>query len=162
MAGKSSKRWRTRRGKARDGPFEAGLGGQGLQVPNRLLDVTLPGHDHEERALGDQQGHEPLRGPDETGETHPVPLRQSRTGVSQGAEGAQGRQPAEGGPGHDRRIRSTSLLVERPGWSATRTTRPPAASTSVAPTISSAAQSSPFTSTSGPSARIVSRGVGSS
>src|SRR5205814_8757809 len=63
---------------------------------------------------------------------------------------------------HGFRMRATMAVVERPGRSSTRTTRPPAASTSSRPTIASAAQSAPLTSTSGTRAAMISRGVSSS
>src|SRR2546425_10492162 len=61
-----------------------------------------------------------------------------------------------------RRRRSSSAVVDWPGTSATRTTRPPHPSTSSAPTIASRGESAPFTSTSGRSRRTSASGGASS
>src|SRR3989449_7238775 len=58
-----------------------------------------------------------------------------------------------------RRRRSSSAVVDWPGTSATRTTRPPHASTSSAPPIASRGESAPFTSTSGLSRPTSASGV---
>ena len=69
---------------------------------------------------------------------------------------------AVGPGGHGFRMRSRMAVVERPGTSGTRTTRPPVASTSARPTIWSSGQSAPFASTSGRSASTTRSGVSSS
>src|SRR5207245_9316097 len=61
-----------------------------------------------------------------------------------------------------RRNRATSSVVEYPGTSATRTTRPPQPSTSSAPTISWRASSAPSTNTPGRRRRIRSSGASAS
>src|SRR5439155_1765563 len=61
-----------------------------------------------------------------------------------------------------RRRRSSSAVVDWPGTSATRSTRPPHPSTPSPPTIASPGSAAPFPSTSGRSRRTSARGVASS
>src|SRR5437773_1840579 len=60
------------------------------------------------------------------------------------------------------RVRRISSVVEMPGTSGMRSTRPPRARVSSRPAISSSGQSAPFTRTSGPRAATSARGVSSS
>ena len=62
----------------------------------------------------------------------------------------------------ERRIRRMISVVDTPGTTSIRSTCPPRATTSSRPTMSSSAQSAPFTNTSGASAAISVRGVSSS
>src|SRR2546422_8351900 len=63
---------------------------------------------------------------------------------------------------HARRSRASRSVVEYPGTSGTRTTRPPQRSTWSAPTIASRAYSAPLTSTSGRRRSISPSGVSAS
>ena len=154
-------RW-PRRGKREHGALEARLGGEGPQVLRHLLHVALARHHDEEGALGEEERDEAAQRADEAGQGEASRGGEGASGLGERAELDEGRQPARGRGDHGCRMRSTIAEVERPGTRATRTSRPPAASTSARPTTWSAAQSAPFTSTSGRRVRIASSGVGSS
>lgn len=146
-----------------DRTVEAGLDGEGPQVVGGLVHVPFPRHDHQERRLGDQEGEQRPRRAGGSGEGDSAALDQDGPRLLQQVEVADRRQPAQlVGSAHVWRMRSTRVLVERPETRGTRTTRPPAPSTSARPTIASRSQSAPFTRTSGRSERITARGVGSS
>ncbi len=157
-----------RRTRGREGvhrPREAGGHGQRAQVLGELVDVFLPWHHHERGRFRQQQRHEAADRSDEAGDGYPARAVERLFGFPEPGGGAQAQEGALGdGPvaSHPFRIRSRIPLVERPGRISTRTTRPPAPSTSSRPTIWSRGQSAPFTSTSGRTARMTSIGVGSS
>ncbi len=151
---------RARRRQRQHGALDPGGRGERAQVLRRLLDVALARHQHEERGLGEQQRQERPQRPREARELRTSPSRERLARLAGGGPLHERSEP--GGKRHGRRMRSTIPEVERPGTSATRTTRPPAASTSARPTISSAPQSAPFTSTSGTSAFTTASGVSSS
>ena len=162
VTGQAAEGRRPRGRKREHGALEAGLAGEGPQVLRRLLHVALARHHDEEGPLGEEERDEAAEGADEAGQGDASRGGEGASGLGERAELDERRQPAGGGGAHGRRMRSTMAEVERPGTRATRTRRPPAASTSARPTTWSAAQSAPFTSTSGRRARIASIGVGSS
>ena len=163
MAGQPAERRRPRRREREHGPGESGLGGERPQVLGRLVHVALAGHHDQEGRLGQEEGHEAASGAHEAGEGDAAGGGERAARFGERGESGERGEPAGGGSAHGpRRIRPRIAEVDRPGTSATRATRPPAASTSARPTISSAAQSAPFTSTSGRRARTTSIGVGSS
>ncbi len=170
VAGKTAVGWGAGRGEGEDRPRAAGFPGQGAEVPGHLVDFLLVGDHDEERRFRQEQGEETPGGSHQARQRDAaVPGEGLRglpeaVGPPQQSERAFARGGARAdrlGP-HRRRTLSRIALVERPGTISTRTTRPPAASTSFRPTIASGAQSAPLTSTSGTTARITRSGVGSS
>ena len=164
VAGQPAER---RRARGREGQHRArgpDFLGQGAQVLRGRLDVVLARHDHEQRTAGEQQGDEQARGAGEAVDLRYLAGLERATERVQARVGGEGGEPGRGrGDGaHRSRIRSTMAVVDRPGTISTRTTRPPAASTSARPTMASSAQSAPFTRMSGSSAAMISRGVSSS
>ena len=116
--------------------------------------------DEKARGAGEpMDGDEAVRGQDPARFRDPG-VRGDRTDPGRGE--AAGRERGKARRAHVWRMRDTIDVVERPGSSSTRTTRPPPASTSSRPTIASSAQSAPLTRTSGARAAITARGVSSS
>ena len=147
-----------------DGAGRPDLLRQRPQIVGRLLDVVLARHHHQQRAPREQEGDEQARRPGEAVDLGHFARVERTPQVVQAGIGGEAREPrrGRGGGAHRFWIRSTMAVVDRPGTTSTRTTRPPAPSTSVRPTITSNAQSAPFTRTSGSSAAMISRGVSSS
>ena len=172
MARQSPERRGARRGKGEDGAAGARLLGQRAQVLGHALDHALGAHHDEEGRAGDEQREEKPRRPGEAMEGDEAfrgqaaaRLRDPRVGgdgADPGGRGASSQRGGEARRAHGRRMRDTIDVVDRPGRSSTRTTRPPPLSTSSRPTMASGAQSAPLTSTSGESAEITARGVSSS
>ena len=127
----------------------------GAQVGRHGLEVPLAGR-HDEQRLRAQQERD--QQPGRALQPREVELAALLEGCAQGLQARRAGQLLEPGA-HGRRVRSISPVVERPASSSTRTTRPPAASTTSAPTIVPGAQSAPLTSTSGSRAWRVSSGV---
>ena len=137
-------------------PREAGLGGEGSEVLSRVVDVALARRHDEEGLVRHEQGDEEARGAGEARQLGPAPPRKrlgsprSRRWRS-GESGLHG--PADAVDDGGRRSAGKKGNAHDPA---------PAAQTVARPTISSSAQSAPFTRTSGASASIAAAGVGSS
>ena len=147
---------RPRRRKRQDVAGKARFRRQAAQVVRGGLDLAVAGDHHQQRRVRQQQREQQAGRAAGTREVQPS--RGAET-LPRGRDGSR-RGDAVGPVRHGCRIRSRIFVVERPSTSGTRTTRPPAASTSSRPTIWSA-QSAPFTSTSR-ERPITCSGVGSS
>src|SRR5439155_21984734 len=135
-----------------------------LQVAGEVLDLPLLGGHDQQRPVGEEERREQARGAAEAGHLGALAAGKGIPQASESDLHLQAREPrGEGAGGHQPcRMRSSIAVVDLPGTISTRTTRPPAASTSSRPTMASSPQSAPFTRTSGASAFTTSRGVGSS
>ncbi len=172
MARQSPEGGRARRRQGEDGAGGARLLGQRAQVLGHALDHALGAHHDEEGRAGHEQRDEQPRRPREAMEGDEAFRGQSAARLGDlgmggdsadpGGRGASSQRGGEARRAHGRRMRDTIDVVDRPGRSSTRTTRPPPLSTSSRPTMASSAQSAPLTSTSGESAEITARGVSSS
>ena len=163
MPGETAEGRRSGRREGKDRARPPGLTGQSAQVIGHPLDVALAGDDDEQGRLAREQRHEQPGRAERVMNLQTTGL-QADPGHGEERRVAEGVEPAHGvesAGGQRWRIWSRRDEVERPATRSTRTTRPPAASTSARPTMASFSQSAPFTSTSGRRAAITSRGVSS-
>ena len=136
---------RTRCRERKDVTVHAHFVGEGSEILRDLFEVALVRNDDEQRVRREKEREKKARGAGKAQELG-APLRASGDALRRRRRHRQGGDPVGG---HVRRMRSRIAVVDRPGRRSTRTTRPPRLAHDFAPTMSSRAQSAPFTSTSG-------------